>query len=193
MAADGNPAEFDATFRTAGAGDASAIAALHADSWRRHYRGSYSDAYLDGPVLADRQAEWTRRLGLNSDNWFTLLAVAGDRLAGFSHVWLDGESQWGALLDNLHVVFDRQRSGLGTRLMAATAERLLEARPGQGLYLWVLELNTAAQAFYQARGGVFEDRRAVNPPMGQADNLVGEPWAIRVVWPDPAVLVGDPS
>lgn len=183
----------DTAFRTAGPSDASAIATLHADSWRRHYRGAYSDAYLDGPVLGDRQAEWIRRLGLDTDNWFTLLATAGNRLAGFSHVWLDGESPWGALLDNLHVVFDRQRSGLGTRLMAATAQRLLEERPGVGLYLWVLELNTAAQAFYQARGGVFQDRRAVKPPMGRADYLVGEPWAIRVVWPDPAVLVGDPK
>ncbi|MDQ3147017.1 MAG: hypothetical protein M3R01_08840 [Actinomycetota bacterium] len=29
---------------------------------RRHYRGAYSDAYLDGDVLADRLAVWTGRL-----------------------------------------------------------------------------------------------------------------------------------
>jgi hypothetical protein len=28
---------------------------LHADSWRRHYRGAYADAFLDGDVLADRR------------------------------------------------------------------------------------------------------------------------------------------
>src|SRR6188768_3459087 len=40
--------------RPATAGDAGQIAALHADSWRRHYRGAYSDAFLDGDVLTDR-------------------------------------------------------------------------------------------------------------------------------------------
>jgi len=37
-------------FRPARASDSEAIAALHADSWRRHYRGAYSDAFLDGDV-----------------------------------------------------------------------------------------------------------------------------------------------
>jgi hypothetical protein len=34
--------------RVADSSDAPAIAALHAESWRRHYRGAYSDAFLDG-------------------------------------------------------------------------------------------------------------------------------------------------
>jgi hypothetical protein len=32
--------------RTATSADAVAVAALHADSWRRHYRGVYRDEYL---------------------------------------------------------------------------------------------------------------------------------------------------
>ena len=174
--------------RPAEPGDAPAIAALHADSWRRHYRGSYSDSYLDGPVEADRQAEWHRRFGLDPATWFNIVACAGDRLVGFSHVWVDGEDQWGALLDNLHVSFDLKRSGLGRQLLGATADRLQELHPGRALYLWVLEQNTAAQAFYRALGGTFEDRRAVNPPMGRPENLDGQPWAIRVVWPDPSQI-----
>jgi hypothetical protein len=34
----------DLQFREAGPGDAGAIAGLHADSWRRHYRGAFSDS-----------------------------------------------------------------------------------------------------------------------------------------------------
>jgi hypothetical protein len=49
-------------YREATAGDAEAIAGLHADSWRRHYRGAYLDSYLDSDV-ADRMAEWSGRLG----------------------------------------------------------------------------------------------------------------------------------
>ncbi len=35
------------TYRAARPGDVPAIAWLHADSWRRHYRGAFSDAFLD--------------------------------------------------------------------------------------------------------------------------------------------------
>src|SRR6266545_1171398 len=49
-------------FRLASPADAKAVADLHADSWRRHYRGAYSDAFLDGDVVADRLAVWTARL-----------------------------------------------------------------------------------------------------------------------------------
>ena len=34
-------------YRAAGPDDAPAIATLHADSWRRHYRGAFADAFLD--------------------------------------------------------------------------------------------------------------------------------------------------
>ena len=49
-------------YREATEHDAGAIAALHADSWRRHYRGAYLDSYLDGDVVADRLEVWSSRL-----------------------------------------------------------------------------------------------------------------------------------
>jgi hypothetical protein len=49
-------------YRQATASDVAAIARLHAESWRRHYRGAYLDSYLDGDVVADRIAEWSGRL-----------------------------------------------------------------------------------------------------------------------------------
>ena len=48
---------------------------------------------------------------------------------------------------------DLKGEGIGTRLMAETAKLVISQRPGLGLYLWVLEQNTSAQAFYRARGG----------------------------------------
>ena len=44
------PAPAGLRFRAAGPGDANAIAGLHADSWQRHYRGAFSDAFLDHDV-----------------------------------------------------------------------------------------------------------------------------------------------
>ena len=35
------------SFRAAGPDDVHAVAGLHAESWQRHYRGAYSDAFLD--------------------------------------------------------------------------------------------------------------------------------------------------
>lgn len=95
------------TFRFAEPEDAGAVGALHAESWRRHYRGAYADAYLDGPVDADRHAVWSERLGEEPVAHYTVVAVDGDELVGFAHTRLDIDPQWGSLLDNLHVAFAR--------------------------------------------------------------------------------------
>jgi GNAT superfamily N-acetyltransferase len=46
----------------AGSDDAETVAMLHADSWRRFYRGAYADSFLDGDLVADRRAVWSARL-----------------------------------------------------------------------------------------------------------------------------------
>src|SRR3954470_4253680 len=98
----------DLQFRRADREDADAIAALHADSWRRHYRGAYSDAFLDGDVVDDRLAVWTERLRSPDPRRSTTLAEDGG-LIGFANTFLDSDPEWGALLDNLHVAAGRQR------------------------------------------------------------------------------------
>jgi len=169
------------TSRAAQAGDAPAVAALHADSWRRHYRGAYADAFLDGDVLADRLAVWGERLREPDAGAATILAEDGG-LVGFAHVVFGGDPAWGALLDNLHVAADRQRGGVGRRLMALVAGAVLD-RPGDGgLYLWVLEQNAGGQAFYGACGGRWVERRPVTPPGGVAGRLEGSPLRLRYVW-----------
>jgi len=55
------PALAGLRFRAAGPGDADAIAGLHADSWRRHYRGAFSDAFLDNDVAGYLLPLWTER------------------------------------------------------------------------------------------------------------------------------------
>jgi GNAT superfamily N-acetyltransferase len=163
--------------------DIEAIAELHADSWRRHYRGSYSDAFLDGDVFADRLAVWTDRLQQPDPGAITIVVEHDGEVVAFAHTILDDDPKWGALLDNLHVVHNLQASGVGTRLMAETAAAVLERTPSSGLYLWVLERNTAAQAFYTARGGAYVDQKEGTAPGG------GEFVALRVVWPDPSTLL----
>jgi hypothetical protein len=78
--------------------DADSIATLHAESWRRHYRGAYLDTYLDGDVVADRQLVWRSRLVQPRGTQFTVIARHDDEIAGFAHTILDEDERWGSLL-----------------------------------------------------------------------------------------------
>ena len=149
--------------RSAIPADAEAIAALHAESWSRHYRGAYSDAYLDGDAHEDRRSVWRERFRVASEGQLTIVAELEDGLAGFAHTCCDADPEWGALLDNLHVRYDLKRQGIGRALMAETAAALVERRPASPLYLWVLQQNAAAQAFYAALGGAVVDEELARP------------------------------
>jgi GNAT superfamily N-acetyltransferase len=171
-------------YRHATARDVEAISALHADSWRRNYRGAFADAFLDGDVAADRLSVWRDRLSRPArSNECTIVAEWDGGVVGFAHTILEEDPTWGALLDNLHVQHDQKGHGLGTRLMSETAYAVIKRTRGSGLYLWVLEGNTAAQAFYEARGGKCVGREDSEPPGG------GTVTGLRYVWPDPSVLL----
>jgi ribosomal protein S18 acetylase RimI-like enzyme len=170
-------------FRPAHPSDAVRIGDLHADSWRRHYRGAYADAYLDGEIREERAAVWSERRRDVAADHYTVVAEGDGRIVGFAHTRLDEDPTWGALLDNLHVSYELKRQGVGRMLMAETAVVLVERRPRSGLYLWVLAQNTAAQAFYRAQGGVCVEATTRGP-------FPGGGWApsLRFAWADPSTL-----
>ena len=171
-------------FRMAHPDDIHAVALLHADSWQRHYRGAYSDAFLDGEAPQYLARLWTERLAEPESQTCTLLAETGDAmLVGFAHTILDQDPGWGCLVDNLHVRYDVKRQGTGSRLLALTAEWVRNRSSVRGLHLWVLEQNTAAQAFYSAQGGTCVERAAVPPPGGDPARLQGQPCGLRMAWP----------
>ena len=171
-------------YREATEHDADAIAALHADSWRRHYRGAYLDAYLDGDIFTDRREVWTTRLNPPRLNQYTVCADVGGDILGIAHTVFGHDPTWGALLENLHVRNDVKGHGIGTRLLSETALKLIRCRPSESLYLWVLDQNEAAQLFYDARGAsrVESTLRGPFPGGGRA---VGH----RYLWPDPSRLI----
>ena len=176
--------------RRAAAEDAEAVAALHADSWRRHYRGAYSDLFLDGDVYGDRLRIWPQRLAAQDGSTVTILAEDADgALIGFAHVVFDDDPQWGSLLDNLHVAYQHKRRGIGRRLMAEV-EREVVAHGRGGFYLWVLEQNVQARAFDDAMGGRRVERAFASAPGGNPANLAGTPAKLRYVWAGPGSLRG---
>jgi GNAT superfamily N-acetyltransferase len=175
--------------RLATTNDASAIARIHTESWRRHYRGMYSDQYLDGDLYADRLAAWTDKVARDERAFFTLIAEDAGQAVGFAHVALDADLIWGALVDNLHVSHAAQRGGIGSLLLDRVARMVIARRPRSGLYLWVLEQNAAATAFYVARHGLLRDSELAAPPNKDPRNLAGSPRRVRVTWSDPASLL----
>jgi GNAT superfamily N-acetyltransferase len=175
--------------RTARPGDAHAIAALHADSWQRHYRGAFSDAFLDHDATTYLRQLWTGRLATPDTRARTIVAELDEAIVGLAHTILGQDATWGAFLDNLHITHGLKRQGIGTRLLALTAQAVLDWSPASGLYLWVLEQNTDARAFYAARGGACVERGNVSPPDGNISWLNGSPINLRYAWPDPSRLV----
>jgi ribosomal protein S18 acetylase RimI-like enzyme len=173
------------SYRAVKAGDETPVARLHAESWRRHFRGAYADAYLDGDVFAERSTVWAERFRGTADSSYTIVADRDGEVVGFAHTCLDSDPDWGALLDNLHVRFELKRQGVGRALMAETARVLGQRRPSSGLYLWVLKQNTAAQAFYSAMGGAVVSEKLGGPFPGG-----GRAPVLRYAWPDPSVLAG---
>lgn len=161
--------------------DADAIAALHAASWRVAYRGIMPDAYLDGPVVAERVAHWRGRLSDPGDA-FGVVAQRADDVIGFVWVIPDADTQWGALLDNLHVRPGLVRGGVGGRLLVAAAATLEARRPGSAMHLFVFEANVNARAFYRRWGGV-EAEHLARPTV---DGATAPSW--RVAWSNAAAI-----
>lgn len=170
-------------FRKAEAADADQIAALHAESWRRTYRGLMPDAFLDGDVLENRQAEWQKRLSAAPANQLIVVAEEDRSLRGFLCVYGDDDPTWGSLIDNLHVRHDAQKQGIGRRLMREASVWLEPRYRDRGVYLWVMQKNTNAQQFYARLGGA--DRQAVAHPNTAGGGMA---YVYRYAWDSPADL-----
>jgi GNAT superfamily N-acetyltransferase len=172
----------EVTFRPAHLGDVEAIARLHTDSWKRHYRGMMRDAFLDGEALANRLQVWRERLGRPPANQFACVAEVERELAGFVCAFGNEDPVWGSYVDNLHVELERKRRGIGSKLLARTGTWLAERFPDCGVYLWVMEANHAARRFYEALGATNAGTTIKQDPGG------GAAPNCRYVWAGPAAL-----
>jgi ribosomal protein S18 acetylase RimI-like enzyme len=170
-------------YRQALAGDASTIAQLHAESWRRTYRGILTDEFLDKDAPTERAAVWRERLGKERNDQFVLLAEDQGGLAGFICCYGEEDPLWGSLIDNLHVSGERRRSGAGAVLMRQAAGWLAQNYPASGVYLWVMEKNLSAQRFYQHLGG--EDVGGAAVPFADGTQAPNR----RYVWATPDALL----
>lgn len=169
-------------FRRASADDADRIAQLHAESWRRTYRGMMRDEFLDGDLLSNRSGAWRDLMAAIGAGQLVLLAEDGGEVAGFICVTGDEDVLWGSYIANLHVAAAHMRRGIGRALMAHAARWLGEAYPRSSVYLWVMQANSGARLFYEALGASNVGVRSLMDPGGG--------WAAncRYVWRRPEDL-----
>jgi len=169
-------------FRDATIADAEAIAQLHTESWRRTYRGMMTDAFLDGGALENRRHVWHERLTSAREDQYVRVAEDASTLIAFVCAFAGQDPVWGSYIDNLHVAYARHRGGVGRALMHQVGQWLCGVRPDVGVYLWVMEANAPARAFYErlgaANAGTID---LADPGGGQAPNC-------RYVWPRPHLL-----
>lgn len=169
--------------RAAHVGDAERIASLHTESWRRTYRGMMTDEFLDGRALENRRVVWHDRLSAPAANQYVRVAQEGSEIIGFICAFADHDAVWGSYVDNLHVVYSRHRRGVGRALIRSAAEWLCQAHHDRGVYLWVMEANTTARAFYDRLGATNAGTIDLEDPGG------GHAPNCRYVWTRPDLLL----
>jgi len=169
-------------YRVATVADAEQIAQLHAASWRRTYRGMYADEFLDGDLIGDRREVWNDRLTRLPADQFVCVASADEALAGFVCAYGGEDAVWGSLIDNLHVSFSFQRTGIGAGLMHEAGAWLSSRFADRGVYLWVFEANDNARRFYETLGAVYAETVKRDLSSG------GRGSVCRYVWPDPGAM-----
>jgi GNAT superfamily N-acetyltransferase len=142
------------TIRRATVQDAGAIARVRVDCWRATYRGLIPDAYLDAMDVAASTALWDRVLSAAPNTTSVFVADDDGEVVAFAAGNMLEEPRDGldAELSAVYVRRDRQRMGIGRRLVDAVA-RAQRTYGAHGLIVWVIAGNKGARAFYEQLGG----------------------------------------
>ena len=155
--------------RAANPSDARPIARVNVDSWRTTYDGIVPGEHLDSLSYRDRESTWTDILSGARPAESNFVAETEDgEIVGFAGGGpeREGNPTYRGELYAIYVLEERQRAGVGRRLVSAVAECLLSGGL-DSMLVWVLEDNRWACHFYEALGGVIVDRTTVT--IGGAD------------------------
>jgi ribosomal protein S18 acetylase RimI-like enzyme len=142
--------------------DVPAMARVHVDSWRTHYRGIMDQAFLDNLDVHARAERWSKALSDANNPNVTLVGEIQNKVVGFISVGpsrKDFYSGWGELLA-LYLDTGEQKKGLGRMLFSAGETRLKQMSFSK-FYLWVLKDNPT-RGFYERVGG----------KLGRTDSIV---------------------
>ena len=123
------------------------VSRIYALSWKTAYRGIIPDEYLDSLS----ETRWSAHL--NADAKRLLLALEDGKPVGaatYSEARDVKMKDWGEII-SLYLLPSHFHKGIGARLFAAAIGEL-ENEGFRNIYLWVLEENYRARAFYEKHG-----------------------------------------
>lgn len=151
------------------ASDAEVIGPLHNRLWRETYAGLLAPHVLERRDDATNTQGWRlrgevhERTGRSPEGAVTGVARTAGRAVGWISVGPPRDPDAPAPVEvwGLYVAPEHQRSGVGSQLMTAYLD------PGPA-YLWVLDGNERAIAFYRARGF---DLDGATKPLGDDDGV----------------------
>ena len=169
----------DVTIREALITDTVQIAALHTDSWRKHYRGIWTDNYLDNDLLNERLSYWKNKLEHPANNQQVRVALDKNIIVGFACIFISDDPLYGTLLDNLHISSLNQGSGIGKLLIKYAARIAFETTHEPALYCWVFEQNFEARKFYERMGAINKEVILMKNPDGITSSMT-----CRYIWLD---------
>jgi len=138
----------DITTREATPTDYARVAEMHYAAWRLSWRGIVASPLLDILGPAQRWAADVYPQTLGRHGWIMRIAESGDRILGVAITGPDTADPGQLHIDALYVAEDRQRHGLGGRLLDAA----LSATPSGDAVLWCAVKNDKARRFYEKKG-----------------------------------------
>lgn len=133
--------------------DAHGVAVVHVRSWQAAYRGLLPQAVLDDLSVSRREEGWRRILALRDAPSRTIVAEDDGRILGWASFGetRDEPPAGTAELWGLYAHPDAWSTGVGHTLVVEV-ERLLASDGHAIAYLWVLDGNARAAAFYERHG-----------------------------------------
>jgi ribosomal protein S18 acetylase RimI-like enzyme len=140
--------------RPAVADDVDAIARFHVESWRHAYRDLAPAAVFEIMTVERRRELWSRLLASDATAFHHIVAEIDGNLVGIGGAGPATHPAYGGRgrISLLYIAPDRQRQGIGRRLMHDLAAWLQSAGHASAA-LSVVEGNTPAIAFYDTLGG----------------------------------------
>lgn len=127
--------------------DRLAVSRIYAESWRYAYRGIVPQAFLDG-LSEDNCGK-----SIDMEGRYNLVAVADGKLIGTSSYCksrFPEYADFGEII-SIYLLPEYMGKGYGKKLLAAAVEKLSEMG-FRRVFLWVLEENHNARAFYERCG-----------------------------------------
>ncbi len=143
------------------------VSRIFAWSWKAAYRGIVPQDYLD----AIPENRWSNALAKErSDLW---VVSDGGQLVGVSSCGAARDEtyqNWGEI-KAIYLVPAWYRKGIGTKLLQTSMQSLFD-KGFTNIYLWVLEENRAARAFYEKNGFSCNGDKMPHPLGGKPFHVV---------------------